>query len=87
MVSGEGAGTGDCSGATGGVITSGDDGNGSGEGEGAVSDNGGAGAAVGDVGAQPAANSNSKPRIIPTHLIFMPTVQKVSTGIISHNLR
>ena len=88
MVSGEGAGTGDCSGATGGVITSGDDGAGSGEGEGIASgNNGGAGAGVGDAGVQPAANSNSKPRIIPTYLIFMPTVQKVSTGIISHNLR
>ena len=67
---------------------SGDDGAGSGEGEGTASGTDGeAGAGVGDAGVQPAANSNSTPRIIPMHVIFMPIVQTVSTGIINHNLR
>ena len=88
VVSGEGAGTDDCSGATGGVITVGGDGAGSGEGEVTASGAGGeAGSWLGDAGAQPAASSNSKTRMIPMYLIFMPSVQNISTGIISHNLR
>ena len=87
VVSGEGAGTGDCSAAAGGVITVGG-GDGSGEGEGTASGAGGeAGAVTGDVGVQLVARSNSKPKIIPMYLIFMPSVQIISIWIISHNLR
>lgn len=75
VVSGEGAGTGDCLGVTGGVITVGDDGAGSGEDEGTVSGTDGeAGAVPGDAGVQPAASNNSRPKIMPMHLIFMPSV-------------
>ena len=88
MVSREGAGTNDCSGAAGGVITVGDDGTGSVEGEGTASGvNDGVGAVPGDTGVQPAASNNSKAKITPVYLIYMPSVHNMSIWIISYNLR
>lgn len=87
MVPGEGAGTGDCPGAAGGVITLGGDGAGSGEDEDTTSGTDGeAGVVPGDEDAQPAASNNSKPEIITMGLV-MPAVQNISTRIISYKVR
>jgi len=83
--SGEGVGTGVCSGATGGVITNGDAGVGSGEGEVTTSGEGGeAGAGLDGPGVQPAESNTSTTKRPAVTFILMPNVQNLSTGIIVH---
>jgi len=83
VVSGEGGGTGDGSGAAGGVIRGGGDGADSGEGEGAASGTDGeAGTRLGGAGVQPAASSNSRQKIIPMYFIIVPSVQDISIRIL-----
>jgi len=80
IVSGEGAGTGDWSGATGGVITGDDDGAGSGDDKGAASGTGAAGAGADGTVVQPVAITVASTSKITIPFIIMLLVQNMPSG-------